>query len=276
LTFRPANVCMRRWRRRPSGTRLGIARTSSDRSLDTALLATVAAGVGDPVADSLFAYVEANPPTTDLAVLETVGFVRRRLPRLAAAPAVVAWTLDGQRHVVELRAGDTDTIALSAAQRSAVSLEVVSGAPVVTATWQVPLEVGTPTAPGAAALERRVSPAGDIAPGTIVDVVLSPTLRSSAAECWEITDTVPSGLAPVEGGADDGSELREGDIGPDAIVGQRVVFSQCTPGARPLLVYRARVVTAGEFRWEPALVQRMSDRAIVAIVPATRVRITPP
>jgi hypothetical protein len=257
-------------------TRLGIAGTASDRSVDTALLATVAAGVGDPVADSLYAYVSANPPTTDLAVLETVGFVRRRLPHLSPAPAALAWTLDGQRHVVELRAGETDTLELSAGQRSAVLLEIVSGAPTVTATWLEPLAADAPAVPAAGALARQVTPAGEIAPGTIVRVVLSPTLQSSAAECWEISDAVPSGLAPLAEGADDGSEGAEDEVGPAGIDGQRVVFAQCTPDTRSRLVYRARVVTAGDYRWEPAVVQRMSDGAIVAVVPATQVTILPP
>jgi hypothetical protein len=256
-------------------TRLGIAGTPSGRSLDTALLAVVAAGVGDPVADSLLAYVEANPPATDLAVLETVGFVRRRLPHLAAAPASIAWTLDGQRHVVELRAGAAETVELSAAQRAAVAVEVVSGTPTVTATWLEPHEVDAPTAPEGE-LERRVTPPGAIAPGAVVRVVLAPTLPSTAAECWEVSDTLPSGLAPVMESGWDGSGVAQGEVGPDAIVGQRVVFTQCTSDLGRRLVYRARVVTAGDYRWEPAVVQRMSDRAIVAIVPAMRVTITPP
>lgn len=259
-------------------TRLRIGTTSDEISVDTALLAEVAAGVGDPVAEALSTYVAANPPATDLVVLEQVGYVRRMLPYTPAAPASFAWTVDGERHVVDLGPGESSTLQLTADQRSRIELEPLSGKLVVAASWLAPLGVPAPQASAAEGLVRTVVPAGRIDPGTMVRVTLVPTLRSTAAECWEVTDYVPSGLVPVawEDAGDVGG-LESGDFGPDVIDGQRIVFGQCSPvkeGTR--LRYLARVATAGDYAWEPATVQRGSDLAIVATVPATRVVIGAP
>lgn len=259
-------------------TRLAIGTTADEISLDTALMAEVAAGIGDPVADALSVYVAANPPATDRIVLEQIGFVRRMLPRMPSVPASFAWTVDGQRHVVKLGPGQSAGLQLTAAQRSGIGLEPLAGRLSVAASWLGPLAVSGVPASSDVSLTRTVSPDGPITPGTIVDVVLVPRLRSSVSECWEITDSVPSGLVPLEW-ADSGASVELGQSGftPDLIDGQRIVWSQCSPvkdGTR--LRYRARVVTAGDYAWEPAIVQRESDLEVVAIVPAMRATITGP
>jgi hypothetical protein len=259
-------------------TRLKIGTTADEISLDTALLSVVAAGIGDPVADALFAYVDANPPKTDLVVLERVGYIRRMLPHTPAAAAGFAWTVDGERHVVDLGPGESATLVLTAAQRSAVGLEPLSGQLSVSASWLAPLTVAGVAPSADVALTRSVTPAGGIKPGTIVDVTLSPKLHSTLKECWEVSDYVPSGLVPVAwGDPGAGVELGPNEFTPDLIDGQRVVFGQCSPVSDGIrLRYRARTVTSGDYAWEPALVQRASDLEIVAIVPATRATITGP
>jgi hypothetical protein len=74
--------------------------------------------------------------------------------------------------------------------------------------------------------------------------------------CYEVVEVVPSGLAPIEtSSARDLGSM----IGPSSIVGQRVTFCAPfgVPGSGPAarMRYVARVVNAGTFTWQPAVMQ---------------------
>lgn len=107
----------------------------------------------------------------------------------------------------------------------------------------------------AAAAERSVLPASPIPAGSVVTVVLTPRFGElTITGCYRVTDLAPSGLEPLSWawGGTHGSE----DVTPWVISGQRVVFCASPGSARPpRLVYSARVVTPGEYAWEPAVMQ---------------------
>jgi hypothetical protein len=72
--------------------------------------------------------------------------------------------------------------------------------------------------------------------------------------CYQVTDLVPSGLAPVV------SPLAYGNgdpnvIAPYEVEGQRVSWCVGTDRPSVRLGYAARVVSSGTYRWEPAVVQ---------------------
>ncbi|HET7473498.1 MAG TPA: hypothetical protein VFJ71_10260, partial [Candidatus Limnocylindrales bacterium] len=104
---------------------------------------------------------------------------------------------------------------------------------------------------------------------------------AAAAGCREVTELVPSGLAPV-GASARWYEPDEGDEPPDETVilpyaqdGQRVSF--CVgPTERHrtfTLRYVARVVTAGTYSWEPAIAQDPSGQGPAAMTEASSVTI---
>jgi hypothetical protein len=259
--------------------RLDVQTTPDDSAIATSYLAMVAAGVGDPVAPSLFAYVEQYPARDELHVLEEVGYVRRALPRAPGSAASFAWTLDGTRRVVDLEPGESRMIVLTAAQRAAIRVEPLSGRVGVAASWLAPVEPASLVPDPALGLERVVTPAGTIPFGSLVEVELRPTFRAGALrDCYAVVDLVPSGLAPVAWPGIDSDEASESWVlQPDSIVGQRVVFCVPAEGGRLYhLRYRARIITAGTYVWEPALMQLAGVPEALAIVPATRATIAEP
>ena len=81
----------------------------------------------------------------------------------------------------------------------------------------------------------------------------------ATSACYEVNDRLPSGLAPLvrtAGADDEGDEARDA-LAPYLVEGQRV--SWCVAPERNkrefVLAYRARVVSPGTYRWEPATVQ---------------------
>ena len=181
-----------------SWTRLRVGTHLDDTVAATADLALIAAGVGDPVAPSLAAYVEANPARDALHVLDQIGYIERALARTPSAEASFAYTVDGQRSVVDLRQDRAFTISLTASQREGLRLEPLSGEVTVTASWAAPIDIASLEVDPALKLTRTVEPSGTIPSDRLVVVELKPTFGILAVNgCYQVVDLVPSGLAPV-------------------------------------------------------------------------------
>jgi hypothetical protein len=256
-------------------TRLRVGTTLDQTVAATSGLALVAAGIRDPIAISLAAYVDANPASDELHVLDQVGVIQRLLARTPAAAASFAWTVDGRRNVVDLAPGQAFTVALTAAQRATLRLEPLTGRVGMAASWSEPVDLATLTADPALALTRTVTPAGTIGPDALVVVELMPTFGTQAAPGgYEVVDLVPSGLAPVA--RTDGWVGEDGTIGPYRIVGQEVDFSVGNdPHGIPTtkLRYLARIVTPGDYAWEPASIRLAAAPQDGAFTSPTRVTV---
>ena len=256
-------------------SRLRVGTSLDDTVEATADLALVAAGIGDPVGASLEAYVDANPARTTLHVLNQVGYIDRALARTPASAARFAYTVHGRRSVVDLEPGRAFTMALTASQRTALRLEPLSGQVVVAANWTAPIDPASRTGDPALKLTRTVDPAGTIPTARLVVVDLTPTFGILAVHgCYQVVDLVPSGLAPVA--RTDGWVGEDGTVGPYSIVGQQVSFCASNDPAATRVTkmrYLARIVTPGDYAWEPAIIQLPDAPEAAAFTPPTRVTI---
>jgi hypothetical protein len=238
----------------------------------TALAALLAAGLGDPLATQMLAYLRDNPVPTFLPVIHEIGAIRYLLDRLPRDTATFTWTVDGVRHAESLAPGASRTIVVTEAQRSGLRIEPGLGSISVLATW-----TGAPTAGGLpssdlVSVSRSVTPDGTAGRSDIVRVTLTIDFGAQApVGCYDVTDTTPSGLAPLASGMgwpDDEGDGAPTGIRPWAVDGQRV--SWCVDpfdGRRPTLTYSARVVSPGTFTWEPAIVQAAAAPALGASTP---------
>jgi hypothetical protein len=225
----------------------------------TALLAVLAARVGDPLAPSMMDYVRTQPSDETSLALELVTAAQGALERTPAAAAAFAYTLDGERTEVRLDQGESETLVLSAAQRARLRLEPVAGSTGVAIAWRAPADTSALPHDTSLTLSRTL-PAAALPVDRIAIIDLHVAFAPSApdASCYEVVEEVPSGLAPLlswDVGA--GNDV----IGPASVVGQRVTFCvgnpvRTDPPIRAAtLRYAARVVNEGTFAWEPAVLQ---------------------
>jgi hypothetical protein len=240
--------------------RLRVGDDLDDTIEATSLLALVAAGVGDPLAISLQAYVDANPPSETLASLEQVAFARAMLARLPAAQARFAYTVEGRRAVVDLEPAGSLTLTLTPTQAATLRLEPIDGEIGVATSWQVPATTAEMTRDLAVTIERAIAPAGEIGDDQTVAVTLSVRLGAQSLRgCYSVTDLVPSGLVPVARLETWPTEEEEAAdiVRPYLIQGQRVEFCAYRDSRRPTvrLRYIAHVVSTGAFVWEPSIIQ---------------------
>ncbi|HEU0236693.1 MAG TPA: Ig-like domain-containing protein [Candidatus Limnocylindrales bacterium] len=252
------------------------AGTTIDETVDaTALFGLLAAAVGDPLAADVVAFVVEHPSRETSHALEVAGAVMRVLERTPATAASFAWTVDGHRTVVRLAAGESRTLALTPAQRADLVVERLSGAVGIAITARTPISIADVARDPDLSLTRtvanRVLPTDEL---VIVDLAATFTGAALRSSCYEVEEVVPSGLVPVA----TGSVRAIGSyIGPSSIVGQRVTF--CVPfgvaGAGPTarMRYVARVVNAGAFRWEPAILHLGSPDDGAAVAPGETIRI---
>lgn len=239
-----------------------------------ALLAVVAAGVGDPLAANLAAYAEANPPTDTLNALELVAYAGRWIENSAAGSASFAFTVDGKRTVVDLAPGESHTISLTARQSLGLKVENLRGSVLATVEGRVPASAAAIKKHPALTLTRTV-PSSPIRSDRLVTVDLQVKLSTTAPDgCYEVVEQVPSGLAPLSIGRLDMTSDRV--IWPDSVLGQEVRFC-VAHGPKSAHVaqlrYVARVVGEGAYRWEPAIMQLPQAPELVTITPAKTVTI---
>jgi hypothetical protein len=255
-----------------SWVRLKTGATLDDTLEATALLALVASGIGDPLADAMAAYVAANPARDTTHDLDLAGYVQRAIERAPRTAASFAYTVDGTRTVVHLVAGEAVTIALTASQRPGLVLEPVGGRVAVAADWREPV-VTTGVGTVADLTLSRTLPSEPVATTelVVVDLALKAGRMAPTASCYEVVELVPSGLAAVTLTPwDPDPEL----ITPSNITGQRVTFcAPIGPSGTARMRYAARVIGAGDFRWEPAIAQLPGAPEAAAITSAGTVTI---
>jgi hypothetical protein len=235
----------------------------------TAMLAVIAARVGDPLADAMIAYVRRDPSHETTHALDVAAAVTAAIERTPSTPASFAWTVNGERTVVELEAGEATTLTLTAAQRETLRLERLTGDVGLAVLWREPTDPASIPSDSSIGLRRTV-PSGPIPSDRFVTVTLDPTFRADAMRggCYEVVETVPSGLVPV-----DDWTRGDGVTWPQSIAGQRVTWCVWNPEHVGPLRYVARVVNEGTFTWEPAVMQLEGAADVAAVTGATTVTI---
>jgi hypothetical protein len=221
----------------------------------TALFALLAARVGDPLAPAMLNYVAAHPSAETSHALETAATIAALLERIPASATSFAYTVDGKRTVIDLAPGASVTIALTGSQRATLVLEPLSGDVGAAVAWREPADVGALILDPSIGLTRSALPTAPADRLVVVNLTATFTADALDSGCYTVVEQVPSGLVPFAGSV---AEERDPNINwPSEVVGQRVTF--CIPhdgtvnrtGAA--LRYVARVVSAGTFSWEPAV-----------------------
>jgi hypothetical protein len=243
--------------------------STADGADPTAMLAVIAAGLGDPLATRMAEYAWANPAKDTANAVELAAFAVRWVERTPASAASFAYTVDGRRTVIQLDPGDALTLRLGAAQAASLSVETLSGSVAAVVEARVPTSPAS-LHPHPDVQLTRAGPSQPIATDRIVEVNLSATFGARAPDgCYDVVELVPSGLAPL---AVSWSRSDDEDVTwPSSVVGQEVrfcAFNDEETGHRAQLRYAARVVNAGTFTWEPAVMQLSNAPEMLAITPA--------
>lgn len=242
--------------------RLRVGSDLEDTLEGSSLLLVLAARLADPLADDVARYLVANESKERVMALPLVSYAGWALARLPRDVGAFAYTIGGTRKTVTLERGGSFTLTLTAAQRATLRLEPLVGRLSVATSW-----VGTggvlPSDPNLT-VTRTVSPEEGSADGRLVRVTLEVAFgKQMPSGCYELTDLLPSGLAPVvatAGWVDEEEDDENARIANAPYVVEGQLVSWCTSPGDPshTFKYSARVVSPGTYRWEPAVIQSVT------------------
>lgn len=258
-----------------AGQRLGPwVRISAGETLDntleaSGLLLLLAGRLGDPIAHEVSQYLVDVRSDERVFPLEQVGYVLGMLERLPREPGRFAWTIDGERHEVQLERGGGFTLILTADQRATFALEPIVGDLGVVTTW-TSSDAPVP-ASSTVTVSRTVTPVDGATDSQLVRVRITVTFGAqSAPGCYRLVDLTPSGLAAISWPWDwDDDPPASNEQWPQAVDGQRVSWCASPSDDSHVYAYVARVVSPGTYRWEPAVVQFELSPDLGAATPET-------
>jgi hypothetical protein len=256
--------------------RLRVGSTAHTSTEATALLAVVAARVGDPLAPDLEAYVREAVDTEAVHPLEEVAYVARAMQRLPVTTARVAYSIQGKRSEATLGPHRAVALVLTPPQRAETVVRTLQGAASMVCSWDAPAAGGDLPRDASISIVRSVEPAGPIPAGSLVTVRLTVSVGAVAPSgSYRVVETLPAGLAPTTdwvmeraAAESEGDSEAPREQSPWVIEGNRVEWGFWwggkTSGDRAVLRVTARVVAPGGYTWEPAVVQLESAPGVGA------------
>lgn len=253
-----------------------------DESLEaSAMAAWLGAVLGSDTAPMLYQYVSGDTAREAVTTLLEAGYLAAAMPRMAAEPAVVAYSRFGSRQEETIGPGESLQLRLSREEAADLALEVVKGRVAAAVTTLVPMDPRDLSVDPEVRLSRSFrlqevhgdaadrpdggsdEPTTVFRDGDLVLVSLEYDLGEGADDgCYQLSDLLPSGLVPVTTVSQGDRVYYEGIEDPDLVfpyqvVGSRVSFCAYRDSDQNVLRYLARVVSKGEYLAEPALLQSM-------------------
>jgi hypothetical protein len=249
--------------------RLDVAGDQDDVAEATSLAAILGAQLADRLAPALGAYAGVSSTKDVLIGLERISFLAAVLPNLSAEPVRFSYSQSGRRVEDRLEKGESKVLALPSL--ADLDLRVEDGRLGVGRTSLVPVDPKAVQTDPALSLQRQVP--RTIGASDLVRITLTYRLGAKAADgCHRVTDLLPSGLRAVSRPYRFG--LQDQNLTyPYAVEGQRVSFCAFKGGQARPIVYYARVVSAGSYLAEPAVVQSLRAPESIALTGVTPVEI---
>jgi hypothetical protein len=256
--------------------RLVVGEDQDDILEATSLAAILGAGIGDEVAPALFDYTTDNYTKDILVELEQISYLTQALPRLSQEPVRFAYTLNGDRQEIELARGGTFALQVSPEELETIELEPVEGRAGVASFFTAPLRPEDVERDPNITITRRYDDAEpgasvELEAGALVRITLSAEFGAQALDgCYQAADLLPSGLKVVTRPYSYGLSFASY---PYEIEGQRVSFCLSDSPFNRAATYFARVVSAGEYTAEPAVMQSMQSAESITLTDAVEVDI---
>ena len=256
----------------------------------TALAGILASYLHSGDVNQLWSYLMGHYPVKDLDILERALIAKYELGR-AAGKSAASFTYDTgkRREPVELKNGNTFQLLLPADELQALRFSDIRGDVEVATGYERPENPDALKKDGNLQLARTYlvndKPVTSLKEGDVVKVRIKPQIAKGALDgTYQIVDYLPAGLRPItQTYYPDMYFSSEGPCNriwyPDMIVGNAVHFTVGKDfGKGPFcpgdsLNYMARVVSKGEYKANPALLQSMRDLGSLNVSPAATLRI---
>ena len=230
----------------------------------------LAAKLEKPEREGLYQYCIKNHTTDSLVTVERLFYIEHEIVKGTGASGSITYTLFDQEYTRELTNGGSYTLRIPAQNMDEFKILEVSGDVGAVSTYKIPMaEIGS-IDPDITVNRRyyRVNEkeSGDtFAQGDLIRVELWIDYSAKAMDgAYCVTDTLPSGLAYVDGSAkiEGADRIGYGYYRYATVEGQKIMFYDYNGrfGKGYLYYYYARVISPGKFKAEGALVQNLNAK----------------
>lgn len=239
-------------------------RSQDDNIIATALLAGLTANLSEPESDGLGQYAIENYPKETLKNFEVFLYLKAVLPKLSSDKVNFSWHTLARSGSETLEKNEVFRLELSQEELSTLRFNNISGRIGLVSNFEkesLPAEVKKDTT---ISVNRKYSvdgrPTTEFSDEDLVRIDITPTFTPNAFEgAYQIIDYLPSGLRAV-------TNLQRTPIQPGAhyhlypsdIEDQKITFVIWKNFPRSFFYY-ARVVSKGDYKAEPALIQSLKS-----------------
>ncbi len=243
----------------------------------TALTAALASLLGDSHADSLLAYTLANSGKDLLLISPQLLAITHQLQNTKPSPVSFTYTLGDKKTSVKLEKGEVYKLQLSPKDIGDITFQDITGSVGLTSVFATPLDAKTAQLDPSVKITRTYSVGGKVTnafSSTDVVKVSLPFTHGVLSQdgCYQVSDLLPSGLKPITSVYSYGLETQ--DIWyPYEINGQKVSFCVGKDIKTSSINYYARVISAGDYKAENALIQSLLSPSVFNLSPAGNVNI---
>ncbi len=241
----------------------------------TALTSALASVLSEKEADSLLAYTLSNRAKDILLVSPELISIKNQVNNSVPQPVSFAYTLGGKKVTKSLEKGKVFKLELSPKDLADITFSDIVGSVGITSAYFTPLDPKTATVDPSVKVSRNYSVKGKdttvFSESDLVKVTLPVTYAAITQDgCYQVTDILPSGLKPVTSMS---SMISNAYLYPYDINGQKVSFCVSKGDTRSSVSYYARVISAGDYRSENAIIQSLKAPSIFNFSPAGTVSI---
>lgn len=240
-------------------------KSQDDNILATALLAGLTASLSEPESDGLGQYAIENYPKETLKNFETLLYLKAALPKLSGNKVSFSWQTSAKNGSKTLEKNEVFRLELSREGLSTLQFSDINGRIGLVSNFEKESSPAEIKKDATISVTRNYSvdgrPTTEFSDGDLVRIDITPTFAPGALEgAYQIIDYLPSGLRAV-------TNLQRTPFNPNYsgyayypsdIEDQRVTFVIWKTFPRPFFYY-ARVVSKGNYKAEPALMQSLKS-----------------
>lgn len=241
-------------------------KNQDDNIIATALLAGLTASLSEPEADGLGQYAIENYPKETLKNFEMLLYLKNALPKLKGGDVSFSYQTTGKSGSKTLKNNEVFRLELSREELSNLRFSDINGRIGLVSNFEKessPAEVKKDATIGVSrsySVDGRVT--NEFSDGDLVRIDINPSFAPGSLEgAYQIVDYLPSGLRAVtnlQRTPFNPNYYREYQYYPSDIEDQKVTFVVWKSYPKPFFYY-ARVVSKGNYKAEPTLIQSLKS-----------------
>jgi len=232
----------------------------------TTLMTALSSILGEPETDSLLAYSIGNSTKDILVVSPQLFAISNQIANTKPQKVNFTYTLNGKKVSKSLDKGSSYKLELTPKDLADITFSDISGSVGLTTVYFAPLDPKTAQVNSSISLGRSYSVKGkntnSFSSSDLIKITLPFSYTSLSQDgCYQVSDMLPSGLKPVVSAYSYGVSS-DSYWYPYEINGQKVSFCVYKNNNSKVISYYARVISAGDFKAENALIQSQKAPSI--------------